>query len=182
MEPEVSFLISRRYLDCHDWEEVSRWAVAENILQSRTINTSKRVSAELIYRLKMLNDDELSNLVEASFEERKIWLWIAICRAYRLVREFAVEVVRERYLSGDITPLSLGSFDAFYEQKSAVEPIIAAISSSTLVKIRQKTFQLLMEAGIITSDKVVSGMVICEKLLYSIPSDERDWFPVFIKG
>jgi hypothetical protein len=182
LEPEVSFLISRRYHECHNWEEVSRWAVAENILQSRTINTAKRVSAELIYRLKMLNDDELSNLVEASFEERKIWLWIAICRAYRLVREFAVEVVRERYLSGDMTPLSLGSFDAFFEQKSAIEPIMAEISSSTCAKIRQKTFQLLTEAGIITDAKVVSGMIVGEKILHSIPSDERDWFPVFIKG
>jgi hypothetical protein len=98
------------------------------------------------------------------------------------VREFAVEVVRERYLSGDMTALSLGSFDAFFERKSAVEPTIAAISSSTLVKIRQKTFQLLMEAGIITDAKVVSGMIVGEKILHSIPSDERDWFPVFIKG
>jgi hypothetical protein len=98
------------------------------------------------------------------------------------VREFAVEVVRERYLSGDMTPLSLGSFDAFFEQKSAIEPIMAEISPSTCAKIRQKTFQLLTEAGIITDARVVSGMIVGEKILHSIPSEERDWFPVFIKG
>lgn len=171
-----------KYLDCRDWHEVARWAVAENILQSRTQNTAKRISSELIYRLKTLSDTELSRLAAAPLDERKVWLWIAICRAYSLVREFAVEVIRERFLAGNTRALSLVDFDAFYERKTAMEPSLASVSSSTLQKIRQKTFQLLIEAGLLSHDKSVSGVIISERLLREIPPEEHDLFPIFIKG
>ena len=120
-------------------------------------------------------------MVAATVEGRKVWLWIAVCRAYRLIREFAVEVVRERYLSGNREPLVLGDFDAFYERKAWASDELSRASELTRRKLRQKAFQLLTEAGLITEEKNVQGVLIDEKTLAAIPDEEYAYFPMYVR-
>ena len=155
--------------------------VAENVLQSRTESSAKRVGRELILRLQALSNDELVRMVAATVEGRKVWLWIAVCRSYRLIREFAVEVVRERYLSGNREPLGYGDFDAFYERKAWTSDELSRASELTRRKLRQKTYQLLAEAGLVTDEKNVQGVLIDEKTLAAIPAEEYAYFPMYVR-
>ena len=120
-------------------------------------------------------------MVTATVEGRKVWLWIAVCRAYRLIREFAVEVVRERYLSGNREPLGYGDFDAFYERKAWANDELSRASELTRRKLRQKAFQLLAEAGLITDEKNVQGALIDEKTLAAIHAAEYAYFPMYVR-
>lgn len=155
--------------------------VAENVLQSRTESSAKRVGRELILRLQALSNDELVRMVSATVEGRKVWLWIAVCRSYRLIREFAVEVVRERYLSGNREPLGYGDFDAFYERKAWASDELSHASELTRRKIRQKAFRLLAEAGLVTDKRNVQGVLIDEKTLAAIPAEEYMYFPMYVR-
>ncbi len=105
------------YLDLGDWNSVRDKVVAENLLQTRTLNTLQRVCREVISRLRTLSPGELEFLVEGSHQEQAYLLWLAICRLYKFIAEFAVEVLRERYitLKGDLTH---ENFDSFFNQKS----------------------------------------------------------------
>ena len=91
---------------------VLREAEGGNILPVGPLSSAKRVARELVYRLQGLSAWELELLISGSQEGRNHLLWVAVCRPYRLVAEFAVEVVRERFLSMG-TPLELADFDAF---------------------------------------------------------------------
>ena len=38
-------------------------------------------------------------MVEGSSQEQKAVLWLAVCRHYRFIHEFATEVLREKFLT-----------------------------------------------------------------------------------
>jgi len=91
--------IAEVYLKYRDWNETKKNIRENNLLQSRTNSRTTRVLAELIPRLKLLSDDQLNLLVDGSLPEQKYLLWFAICKTYGLIKEFAVEVLREKFLS-----------------------------------------------------------------------------------
>ncbi len=53
-----------------------------------------RKCREIVSRLQTLNDEELRFLVGADNREQGYMLWIAACRRYTFIGEFAVEVLR----------------------------------------------------------------------------------------
>src|SRR5690349_5906722 len=81
------------YMDERDWETVRRRAVAENWLQARTHRAGVRQVSETVKRLSALTEAEVELLLDATGAERAQLLWTAACRRYRLIGEFAEEVV-----------------------------------------------------------------------------------------
>lgn len=178
----VSRQLAEHYLNQLDWDKTYVVCIEENWLQSRTTNTSRRIASELIARLKELSHSELAVLKDGSSEESQLILWIAICRHYALIADFTVEVVRERFLVGDTTPLTLADFDLFYDRKSALHPELTKVSPSTRGKIRQKTFQFLQEAAILDSHRRVMPLMVSADFLAQIPKSELAYLTVFVRG
>ncbi|WP_039960780.1 BrxA family protein, partial [endosymbiont of Riftia pachyptila] len=57
-----SVKLAALYFKLKDWNAVRDKVISENLLQARTLNTSKRVCREIISRLKKLNSSELELL------------------------------------------------------------------------------------------------------------------------
>ncbi len=104
------------FLEFNDWNAVRDKVLSDNLLQARTLNTSKRVCREIISRLKTLDPREINLLVHSSAQEQGYLLWMAVCRRYKFIADFAVEVVRERYISLK-TDLHYEDYDAFFNRK-----------------------------------------------------------------
>ena len=105
------------FLQSGSWDAVRKEIMAKNLLQARTLSTLQRECREVLSRLRLLNGEELRFLVEAEYREQGHLLWIAVCRRYPFVRDFAVEVLRERYitLKADVR---YEEFDAFFNAQS----------------------------------------------------------------
>ncbi len=82
------------YLRERDWSKVRAIVEHDNLLQSRTVASGSRSAREIVQRLAVLTDDEVELLVDATPTERAYLLWVAACRRYDLIGEFAEEVVR----------------------------------------------------------------------------------------
>lgn len=175
------------YLDLGDWSSVRDKVIAENLLQTRTLNTLKRVCREIISRLRTLTLGELEFLVEGSHQEQAYLLWLAVCRRYRLIADFAVEVLRERYitLKSDLTH---EDFDSFFNRKSEWHLELDGITSATRGKLRQVLFKMLREADLLTANSMIHTAMLSPRLLSLIQQgSHRDilHFPVFesdVKG
>lgn len=117
--------------------------------------SNRRTLREIANRISHLTSEELAFLVgQADRPEQEAVLWIATCRAYRFIREFAVEVLQERFLSYRLD-LPLDAFDQFFDSKAEWSDELASISRSTRLKLRQVLFRMLREAGVIdTADKI----------------------------
>lgn len=169
------------YLDLGDWNSVRDKVLAENLLQTRTLNTLKRVCHEVISRLRTLSPEELEFLVERSHQDQAYLLWIAICRRYRFIADFAVEVLRERYISLK-ADLTYDDFDSFFNRKSEWHLELDEITPTTRGKLRQVLFKMLREADLLATNNMISAAMLSPRLLELIrQGNHRDvlYFPVF---
>jgi hypothetical protein len=107
-----SVKLAQSHQSLGEWDRVREQALLENLLQVRTRSPAFRVLREVISRLKCLTTDESALLLEGDSQEQRVLLWIAVCRRYTFTGEFAVEVLRERFLPTVLTPLLLCSLSS----------------------------------------------------------------------
>jgi hypothetical protein len=175
------------YLDLGDWNAVRSKVIAQNLLQTRTLNTLKRVCREIISRLKTLSSGELEFLVEGRHQEQAFLLWLAVCRRYKFVSDFAVEVLRERYITLKCD-LTHEDFDSFFNRKSEWHLELDEITPATRSKLRQVLFKILREADLLTANNMIHAAMLSPRLLGLIHKGSRRdilHFPVFesdVKG
>ena len=138
-----------------------------------------RMARELTQRLETLSAAEVAVVADATLTELSQLMWVAACRRYTLVGEFAEEVLRERFLL--LQPdLCTHHFDAFVRDKALWHEEIADLSPTTLNKLRANLFTMLREADLLTDDGVIVPTVLAtrvhEQLTQRAPSDVR-FFP-----
>lgn len=169
------------YLDLSDWDAVRDAVCEQNILQARTINSLKRITREIISRLKTLSRNEIELLSHASRQEQGYLLWLAVCRRYRFIADFSIEVLHERYICLK-TDLNYDDFDSFFNKKSEWHPELDAIRPATRQKLRQVLFKMLKEADLLTSKNNIIAAMLSREIIRAIPLENRQnilCFPVF---
>lgn len=176
-----SLNLAMLYLEFGDWDSVRDKAIAENILQARTTNSLNRIFREVVARLKTLNIGELEFLVESSHQEQAYLLWLAVCRRYKFIADFAVEVLRERYISlkADLTHVD---FDSYFYRKSEWHLELEEISPMTRNKLRQVLFKILREADLLTTNNLINAAMLSPRILELIHQGGHSdilYFPIF---
>ncbi len=167
-----SVTLADLFLNFGDWSAVRDKVLTDNLLQTRTLTTSQRVCREVIARLKTLNPNELDLLVHGTSQERGYLLWIAVCRCYNFIADFAVEIIRERYLSLKID-LHYEDFDSFFYRKSEWHPELDNIRPTTRNKLRQVLFKIMREAELLTANNTINAAMLSPRLFEAIPSGSR---------
>lgn len=158
-----SINVAEVYLGCHDWELTKDIINKENTLQSRTLTRNKRVSREIIHRLSPLTTDQLELLVEGSLEEQRLILWFAICNYYKIIREFAIEVLHEKFLVLG-KQLNEDDYHAFLFRKADWHPELDEITESTKNKLRTVIFRMMREAGLLSDDNDIIRVIPSARL------------------
>jgi hypothetical protein len=176
-----SVKLANLFLESRDWNSVRDNVISNNLLQSRTLSTSKRNCREIISRLKHLGPNELDLLVDGSPQEQGYLLWIAVCRRYRFIADFAIEVLRERYITLR-SDLCHEDLDSFFNRKSEWHTELDEIRPATRNKLRQVLFKILREADLLTANNTINAAMLSPRLLDAIPRGcRRDvlFFPTF---
>ena len=175
-----SVSLAKLYLDCRDWNVVRDVVIADNLLQARTLNTLKRVCREVLSRIQTLSYDTLEFFVEGNSQEQGYLLWLAICRRYNFIADFAVEVLRERYISLK-TDVTYDDFDSFFNRKSEWHCELDDLTQTTREKLRQILFKMLRQADLLAVNNTINAAMLSPRLLELIlQGDRRDllYFPV----
>ena len=178
---QESVKFAELYLEFGDWNETKNHIIHQNILQARTLNTSKRICTEIISRLKTMNKQELEFLLDSSSQDQAYLLWLAICRRYQFIGDFAIEVIRERFISLK-TDLNYIDFDSFFNQKSEWHVELENIQPSTRNKLRQVLFKILREADLLTENNLINVATLSPNLIEIICRNDKQeilYFPLF---
>jgi len=156
--------VARLHVSGEPWEDTIGRAMAEGTTALPKAASNRRTLREISNRLLTLTDAERVFLIEqADRADRQALLWLATCRAYRFIREFAVEVIRERYLSYQYD-LPLESFDILLEAKAEWDDGLASLTSSTRLKLRQVLFRIMREAGVISRTGQIQAALLSSQL------------------
>ena len=141
---------------------IRQQAIEENVLAIRTDSANRRVVAETTRRLSALTVGELAYLAgpDSSTSDREALMWIAMCRYYAIVGEFANEVLKEHYLVGNMH-LDFEDYGRFIANKTSWHPELEALSDGTAKKLRSNLFKAMHEAHMLdkTNDTVAPSML-----------------------
>jgi len=158
-----SVRIAGVFLALGNWYAVRQQVLAQDVLQARTMATAQRQCREILARLQTLEGDEAELLVHGTAQDQVYLLWIAVCRRYRFIADFASEVIRERFLALRFD-LDYADFDHFFDGKAAMHPELDSITPSTRNKLRQVLFRMLREATLLGRDHALQPVQLSSRL------------------
>lgn len=159
-----SIAVARLHRSGESWKDTILRALEEGATVLPKTASNRRTLREITNRLLTLCDDELQYLIEdADRTDQQALLWLATCRAYRFIREFALEVIRERYLSYQLD-LPLQTFDILFDAKAEWDDGLASLSNSTRLKLRQIMFRMMREAGVVSEEDRIQSTIISPRL------------------
>lgn len=143
--------------------------------------TGKRMLFEFNKRLDSLTTEQLNLLVEGDLTTQKQIAFLAICKTYTFFRDFVLEVLREKYLIFDYE-ITEGEYLSFYRRKNELHPEMYKLTNQTESKIKQVTFKVLEQAGIIESvtNKIIQPQLLEEKVINAILKDNPEWLKIFL--
>ncbi len=167
---EPSIIIAKLYADLDDWTEVRADVLENNLLQARTCNTAKRVCSEILSRLKGLTSAQLSILTNGYPKDQGYILWAAVCKRYRFIQDFAVEVVHEKFLNMDLQ-LTHDDYETFFNQKAEWRSEMVRIKASTRKKLRQVVFKMLKECELLAERQMIIPIILSPSVEKCIQDD-----------
>ena len=175
-----SVKLAERYATFKQWNEVRNAVIAENLLQARTVNTLRRVANEVIARLKTLSAQELGFLVEAGYTDQAYIFWLAVCRRYTFIGDFAVDVLHAKFATLN-SSITYDDYAVFFNKKAEWHNELDRIAPVTKTKVRQTLFKMMREAGLLDKNDTILPVVpsaTLSDLLADIQPRERMFFPL----
>ncbi|WOO96738.1 DUF1819 family protein [Micrococcus terreus] len=130
---------------------------------------------EAVNRLSSLSDREVELLADVTASERGHLMWVAACRRYNLIGEFAEEVLRERFLTLAGT-VSYSDYDSFYRAKAMWNDELDAVSAATYRKLRQVLFRMMVEAGLLTTKGAIEPALLSARVADCLSLNPPSWF------
>lgn len=165
-----SIKVAEVYLSCNNWTTTREILTEKNILQSRTISRGKRMLAELIPRLSLLTHEQLLLLVDGSLEEQKLLLWFTVCKTYLFIRDFAMEVLHQKFLVMDRLVTS-DDVNAFFLRKLDSHIELEKITNSTKAKLLSQVSHMLREADLVNSNDQILRVIPSRRLSIALNPD-----------
>jgi len=102
-------------------------------------------------------------------------------KTYKMIYDFAVEVMRVKYFKGDLKILN-SDFETFIDSKKLAYENLNTVTDSTKYKLRQVMFKMFEEAELITStkEKIIKRPLLSKNLCKIIKKDDKDYLTAFL--
>lgn len=171
-------LVVELFAALDDWDETRRRVLDDNLLQMRTSNAAKRIFSEIASRLRQLTPEQLAYLLTADRREQNYLLWLAYCKRYRFVYDFAVEVIGEKCRRLDFA-LTYDEYDIFFSDKAEWRPEVARVAEATRKKQRQFLFKIMREAELLSAAGQMTPVFLSPPLARLIAADDPAHLAIF---
>jgi hypothetical protein len=151
--------LARLRLTCASWAEVRKAVPAGVFVARGGASSVERIRNEVIGRLALLTDAEIAHLTSGGMTDARALMWVAACRKYRILAEFAHEVLDERLRSYQ-PEIRVTDFDALLDAKGVHAEEIGRLAPSTRARLRSGAFRMLREAELLDADNRVTSLPI----------------------
>ncbi|WP_226063324.1 DUF1819 family protein [Kaistella polysaccharea] len=143
--------------------------------------TGKKYYAELIKRLRNLTSDEVDLLIDGDLPTQKQICFLAICKTYGFIKDFTIEVLRNKFLVFDYQ-ITDGDYLSFFRGKVQEHEELESLTQQTENKIKMVIFKIYEQAGIIDNvkAKTIQPQFVDSKILETITKDNPNWLKIFL--
>ena len=154
----ASNLILRKYFENKDWKETEKYSIENNILQTNSLSSAKRIFREVSLRLKSLSNKEQEFFIRSNYIDQSILIWISICRTYKFIGDFSSMIISEKFNSYQLE-MNYNDFNYFYEQQKVYHEELNLLKDSTRKKLRQVIFRIMKDLNIISKTKEITPLL-----------------------
>ena len=169
-------------LDCNgDWEKTKDKTFKENLMVKDKMSSNVRYFALMKQRLEVLNETEITLLVNGTASVRRLIVLLAICKAHSFVYDFISENVRECSYN-QYEKVTQANFNEFFNEKKYIHPELEAVTDQTIAKMKQVVFRILEQLEIIESVNLglLQRPYLPESVERAIVKDDPKWLSAFL--
>lgn len=178
-----TIIVALLYLELQDWSRIHQRVMIENCLQLKTANSRRRIFSEIKARLECLEAAEMKILCFSSSQDIDIVLWLALCRRYQFIGNFAREVLREKFITLQ-RHIDFSDYALFVEREAVFHPEILELRDSTCKRLRQMLFQFMRNCGMLNRENMILPVIFSpavDALFAGRNQAEIQYFPVIRK-
>lgn len=145
-------IIGRYLLEGANEEELKKQNIEENLIKHKKISSVKRVNAPIFRRLKVMSKEMLEEFVCSDIETSKYILLYAIMKTDKLVRDFVIEVYKDKlYMRKEY--IEKFDIDNWYEEKCILSRTLKERTESTAAKLKQVIMKILQDSGLVIKER-----------------------------
>lgn len=143
--------------------------------------TGKKYYAELNKRLKNLTSEEIDLLIDGDLPTQKQICFLAVCKTYGFVKDFTIEVLRNKFLVYDYE-ITDGDYLSFLRGKLQEHEELEKLTEQTQQKIKGVIFKIYEQSGIIDSvkTKIIQPQFVDSKIIETVRKDNPNWLKIFL--
>lgn len=143
--------------------------------------TGKRLYNEIKKRYNSLTDDQCKLYLNTDTQSQKQLAFLSVCKSHKFIRDFVVEVIRDKSLVFDYQ-LTEGEYLSFFRRKKEEHDEMNQLSETSFKKVKQVTFKFLEQAGIINNikEKIIQPQFLMDEIKKVIADDNPDLLKLFM--
>lgn len=145
-------IIATYMLEGFSIHELKEKNIKENLIKHKTVGSIKRVNSPIFRRLEVLNTEMLNDFVYSDIENSKYILLYSIMKTDKLVRDFIIEVYKEKLFMRK-EYIERFEIDTWYDEKCILSKNLRERSESTSAKLKQVIMKILQDSGLVVKEK-----------------------------
>jgi len=169
------------YILSHEINDLKKIKDKNVIISNASSRTTVREFREIRKRIELLTRDQRIVLQKSDLVSQKQMAFVAVCKTYDFIKNFTIEVIRDKVLGFDYT-INESDFVSFFNRKIDLHPELEDFSDSTLKKAKQVMFHIFEQAGIIDNPKSknIQPQLIEPVVANAIANDDPNWLQVLL--
>ncbi len=145
-------ILAKYLLDGISPEDLKKKNIDENLIKYKSTKSIVRVNSPIFRRLNVMNHEMLEEFVYTDIETSKYILLYAIMKTDKLVRDFVIEVYKDKlYMRKEY--IDKFDIDNWYEEKCVLSKTLKERTESTSAKLKQVIMKILQDSGLVIKEK-----------------------------
>lgn len=163
-------IIGEYLLNGEEEQELKKRNIEENLIKLKKIGSVKRTNAPIFRRLNVMDKEMLKEFIYSDITTSKCILLYAIMKTDRLVRDFVIEVYKDKlYMRKDY--IEKFDIDNWYEEKCILSSALKEKSEASSAKLKQVIMKIMQDSGLVIKEKERFKIVrplLKEKFIYML--------------
>lgn len=145
-------IIGKYLLDGENEQDLKRRNIEENLIKHKKTGSVKRVNSPIFRRLAIMDKEMLEEFVCSDVETSKYILLYAIMKTDKLVRDFVMEVYKDKlYMRSEY--IEKFDIDNWYEEKCILSQTLRERTELTTSKLKQVIMKIMQDSGLVIKEK-----------------------------
>lgn len=147
-----SKILAEFLLEGYNPQELKKKNIEENLIKHKTIGSVQRTNSPIFRRLEIMDKDMINEFVHSDIETSKYILLYAIMKTDKLVRDFVIEVYKDKLLMRE-EYIEKFDIDNWYEEKKILSKTLQERTENTSSKLKQVIMKIMQDSGLVVKEK-----------------------------